>query len=431
MVSGTILTLKDLFRQSTDEFRNILAFKIRVDENYVDYSYGDIRAYATGLMRMLKELGIGKNDKVAILSENRPQWPMAYFAVTAMGAVAVPLDSMGAASDLQGIIKHSESKVLIFSDKFLDFAKGSGLKLISMDRDFEEAKRKASDDLGYDVTENDTASIVYTSGTTGIPKGVMLSHRNLVVNMMTAVSLFDIGPTDRLLSVLPLHHTLETMGMLAPFYCGASVTYSESLKSFKLLQNMADVKPTILIGVPMMFQLFYDGIMREVSEKKPAVRIIFAALLGLSRLARVVFRVNIGKKLFGTVQEKFGGSFRFWVSGGAAISKELLLGLNDLGFLVIQGYGLTESSPVIAANSLWCNRFGSVGKPIPGVSVRIENGEIVASGPNIMQGYFKMKEETDKVLKDGWLYTGDVGHLDKAGFLYITRHKGCVHEQDA
>ena len=297
-------------------------------------------------------MGIGKNDKVAILSENRPQWPMAYFAVTAMGAVAVPLDSLGSASDMQGIIKHSESKVAIFSDKFIDFSKGTGLKLISMDRDFEAAKQKASDDLGFEVGEDDVASIVYTSGTTGIPKGVMLSHRNLISNMMNAVSLFDIGPTDRLLSVLPLHHTLETMGMLAPFYCGASVTYAESLKSFKLLQNMADVKPTILIGVPMMFQLFYDGIMREVEREASCGQDIFKIMLFVSRWLKKIFKVNVSSKLFGTVQNKFGGAFRFWVSGGAAISKELLLNFDDLGFTIIQGYGLTESSPVISANSL-------------------------------------------------------------------------------
>ena len=417
------ITLKDLLKQSTQKFKDNLAFQIKRDEKYVKYTYGDAGRYATGLIAALKGLGIQKGDKVAILGENRPEWAISYLAVTAMGAVAVPLDSLGTEYDLKGIIAHSESKGIIYSDKFHGIIKEMpNLKFkILMDKDFEDLKNSSSEDYGYDVSLNDLAAIVYTSGTTGIPKGVMLSHKNIVSNVMTGCALFDIGPSDMALSVLPLHHMFETVGgFLAWFYSGAKITYAESLKSFKLIQNMVETKTTILIGVPMLYQLFYDGIVREVEEKGTAFKFTFNTLVFVSKAVKVLFKVNIGRKLFGQVHKKLGGAFRFWVSGGAAIDPDILKAFDIMGMTIVQGYGLTESSPVISANDLSHNKYGSVGRPIPGVCVKIVNEEIVASGPNIMQGYFKMPEETEKVLRDGWLYTGDVGYLDKDGYLYIT-----------
>jgi len=424
------MTLKDLLKQSTQKFKDNLAFQIKKDlpagrhgEKYVKYTYGDAGKYATGLIAALKGLGIQKGDKVAILGENRPEWAISYLAVTAMGAVAVPLDSLGTEYDLKGIIAHSESKGIIYSDKFHGIIKEiPNLKFkILMEKDFEGLKNRASEDFGYDVSLNDLAAIVYTSGTTGIPKGVMLTHKNIMSNVMTGCALFDIGPSDMALSVLPIHHMFETVGgFLAWFYSGARITYAESLKSFKLIQNMVETKTTIMIGVPMLYQLFYDGILREVEEKGPAFKFIFNILIFISKAVKAVFNINIGRKLFGQVHRKLGGAFRFWVSGGAAIDPDILKAFDIMGMTIVQGYGLTESSPVISANNLSHNKYGSVGRPIPGVCVKIINEEIVANGPNIMQGYFKMPEETEKVIRDGWLYTGDVGYLDKDGYLYIT-----------
>lgn len=420
-------TLKDLLLNSTTKYSEIVALQIRGDQGYKKYTYKDVRRLAGGLISYLRSLGINKGDRVILLSENRPEWVIAYLSIVGMGSIVVPLDSLGTEYDLKGVIKHSESKAIITSLKFLDMMKDTGLKMLSMENEFEGVASHGGEDFGFDVGPDDIASIVYTSGTTGIPKGVMLSHGNLMSNMARTMELFDIGPTDRLLSVLPIHHTLETAAFLAPFYCGAGIIYAESLKSFKLLANMQDVHPTILVGVPMMFQLFYDGIMREVDEKSIIVRILFKIMFLVSKLFKNLLRINIGKALFGTVHKKFGGSFRFFISGGAAISVELLRNFDYLGFKIIQGYGLTESSPIIAANSFTDNKFGSVGRPIPGVKVKIVNGEIVATGPNIMKGYFKMKEETDKVLRDGWLYTGDVGFIDSLGYLYITgRYKDVI-----
>ncbi len=423
MQNTEYLTLKDLLKQNTRKFSGNLAFQIRRGEEYVKFTYSDAGKLAAGLIAKLKSSGVGKGDKVAILSENRPEWPISYLAVTGMGAVAVPLDSLGTEYDLKGIMAHSEAKGIIVSDKFYDLIKDApNLKfIISMDKDFDGLQDKASEDYGYDVALDDLAAIVYTSGTTGIPKGVMLTHKNITSNVMTGSSLFEFGPEDMFLSVLPIHHMFETVaGFLAPFYCGARITYAESLKSFKLIQNMVETKTTLLIGVPMLYQLFYDGILREVEEKGPAFSFIFKTLRSISRTAKALFRVNIGRALFGQAHKKLGGHFRFWVSGGAAIDPELLKNFDLLGLTIVQGYGLTESSPVISANDLSHNKYGSVGRPLSGVCVKIIDGEIAASGPNIMQGYFKMPEETQKVLRDGWLYTGDVGHIDKDGYLYIT-----------
>ena len=424
MRQSEYLTLKDLLRNNSQKFGDSLAYQIKINDAYVKHTYSEVGQTARGLISKLKGLGIKKGDKVAILSENRPEWPISYLAVTGMGAVAVPLDSLGTEYDIKGIIAHSEAKGVIVSDKFLPLIKdASNLGFtISMDKDFDSLKGSASNDLGYDVHKDDLAAIVYTSGTTGIPKGVMLTHNNIVTNFVTGAALFEIGPTDMALSVLPIHHTFETIaGFLAMFYCGARVTYAESLKSFKLIQNMVETGTTILIGVPMLYQLFYDGIMREVEEKGPAFNFIFNVLFALSRISRTLFKANIGGLLFRQVHQKLGGHFRFWVSGGAAIDPELLDNFDLMGLTIIQGYGLTESSPVISANDLSHNKYGSVGRPIPGVCIKIgENGEILATGPNIMQGYFKMPEESKKVLKDDWLYTGDVGRIDKDGYLYIT-----------
>jgi long-chain acyl-CoA synthetase len=222
---------------------------------------------------------------------------------------------------------------------------------------------------------------------------------------------------------LPLHHTFEnTAGFLGPFYCGCSITYAESLKSHNILQNMQDTGVTIMAGVPLLYQLFYNGIMREVEEKK--LKKVFSILFVIAKFFKYVIGLNIGKKLFATVQKKFGGKIRFFVSGGAPIDPEVINNFDLMGFTILQGYGMTESAPILTCCTLKDNKIGSVGRAIPGVEIRISGtdpvGEILAFGPNIMKGYYKRKELTSRVVVNGWLQTGDVGYLDEEGHLFIT-----------
>ncbi|MFA4843911.1 MAG: AMP-binding protein [Candidatus Margulisiibacteriota bacterium] len=418
-----VLTFKQLLERNATKFATDIAYQVKREGVWRRYTYREVSELARKLQSLLAELGVNKGDRVALLSENRPEWPIAYLAITALGAVVVPLDAMFSREEILPLLEDSAPQAFILSAKFAPYANGTPLegKVILMENyDSFVPSRPAPDN---DVAPGDLAAIVYTSGTTGSPKGVMLSHRNLLSNAIGGASCFDIGPTDNFLSVLPLHHTFETTaGFLAECYMGCRVTYVESLKSYVLLKTMQETGVTVMCGVPLLYQLFYDGIMREVEESGKGK--LFAVLLAVARFFRDLIGVNIGRKLFAMVHKKFGGKIRFFVSGGAAIDPELINNFDLLGFTIIQGYGLTEASPVLTACTLQANRRGSAGRPIPGVKVKIAGeepvGEILGTGPNIMQGYYKRPDLTDRVLIGGWLFTGDLGYLDDDGFLFIT-----------
>lgn len=417
-----IITVRQMVECNAEKFREVVAFQIKREGQYRKFTYREVFEKICGLQNKLAGMGVGKGDRVALLSENRPEWPISYLAIAGMGAVVVPLDAMLKKEEILPLLEDSEPKAFIFSGKFIEYARGTKVegRTLPME-EFDKIPNSAAP-IGK-VNLDDLAAIVYTSGTTGSPKGVMLSHRNIMSNAIAGASCFELGPGDNLLSVLPLHHTFETTaGFLAPFYSGCAITYAESLKSYALIQNMQETGVTLLAGVPLLFQLFFDGIRREVEEKKKEK--LFALLFSVSRFFRDVIGVNIGKLLFSVVHRKFGGRTRFFVSGGAAIDPGLVRNFELMGFMIYQGYGLTESSPVLTACTPKANRIGSVGRPIPGVEIKIAGsepaGEILARGPNIMQGYYKRKDLTDKVIMDGWLWTGDVGQVDEEGYLFIT-----------
>ena len=418
-----IRTIRKMVENSATQFPEAVAYQIKREGEFQRFSYKDVFGKVGGLQKKLMALGVGKGDRVALLSENRPEWPMAYLAIAGMGAVVVPLDAMFKKEEVLPLLEDAEPKVFIISRKFIDYSKGTRLegKEIIME-DFPALPSVAAL-LEATVAPDDLAAIVYTSGTTGSPKGVMLTNNNIISNAMTGVTCFDIGPNDNFLSVLPLHHMFETTGgFLAPYCAGCRVTYAESLKSYHILQLMQETGVTIMCGVPLLYQLFYDGIMREVEEK--GKKKLFDSLLKTSRFFKQYIGVNVGKVLFSMVQKKFGGKIRFFVSGGAAIDPELIRNFELMGFTLIQGYGLTESSPVITICTPKANRLGSAGRAVPDVKVKIMGedpvGEIIATGPNIMKGYYKRQELTDKVIIDGWLWTGDIGYLDEDGYLFIT-----------
>jgi long-chain acyl-CoA synthetase len=286
------------------------------------------------------------------------------------------------------------------------------------------------------ANEQDLCTIIYTSGTTGEPKGVMLTHKNIISNVKAAHAVFDIGETDNFLSFLPMCHIFERMaGYYTALSGGCTIAYAESIE--KIAQNMSEIKPTIMTGVPRLFERMYSRIIKNVESQPEKKQKIFNWAIEVGRqyaAARkkddsvplgLSVKHKLGDKLvYKKLQERTGGRLRFFISGGAALARELGEFFEAAGILVIEGYGLTESSPVICANRVNDYKYGTVGKPLPGVEVKIaKDGEILAYGPNIMKGYYNKKKETEETIKDGWLHTGDVGVFDAEGFLIITDRK--------
>jgi long-chain acyl-CoA synthetase len=290
-------------------------------------------------------------------------------------------------------------------------------------------------DSAAKVKEHDLCTIIYTSGTTGEPKGVMLTHKNIVSNFVSALNAFPISSSDIFLSFLPLCHIFERMaGYYTAFASGGLIAYAQSIET--VAQDMVDIKPTIITTVPRLFERIHSKIMRNVESQPAKKQKIFhwalatgaafqkAKKSGVMPISLSVKNKVADKLVFKKLRARTGGALRFFISGGAALPRELGTFFEAVGILIIEGYGLTESSPVIAANRVDNYKFGTVGKPFPGVEVKIAlDGEILARGPNIMPGYFKNRKETEETVKDGWLQTGDIGVFDAEGFLMITDRK--------
>ncbi len=429
-----IITIKDIVISNAKKFGNFPAFQIKREETYQQFSFNQVERMVTSLFKCFERIGIEKGDRIAVLSENRPEWSISYLAITSYGAIVVPLDALLTADEHLNLLKDSGSKAIFLSQRFIEdiekrLPRVPDLKVIILMDSLEDREGvisfkkavKGERGEGKGISIEDVASIVYTSGTTGVPKGVMLTHKNIMSNVISTCTLFDLSPSDNFLSVLPLHHTFETTaGFLGPFYMGAKITYAESLKSYNLIKNMQETGVTIMCGVPLLYSLFYEGIWREVEEKGKVAHTAFKILFSISKLIKLIFKINLGRILFSMIHKKLGGRIRFWVSGGAAINPDIIKGFEVFGITILQGYGLTESAPILTCCTLANNRIGSVGQPIPGVEIKVSNGEIIAKGPNIMKGYYKRPEATVEVIKNGWLYTGDVGYIDKDGYVFIT-----------
>ena len=416
-------TLKEIVDHSIASFSGFPAFRGRLETGYRVIAFSDLPELLGRIQAQLLSLGLAPGDRVAIMAENRPEWALAYLAVTTIGGVAVPIDAVLKPEEVAALLADCRPKFAFVSQKISTTHQGSfaGLHLVLMERlfDLPAAAAPASSAIAGD----DIASIVYTSGTTGSPKGIVLTHRNFASNADSVASLFKITTTDNMLSVLPLSHTFETTaGFLAPFSRGCCVTYADSLKSNVLLKIMQDTGITIMCGVPLLYQIFYEGIVRQAEES--GKRRLFELLFKLSTFFNDSIGINLGRFLFGMVHRKFGGKIRFFASGGAAISADLVRNFSLMGFTILQGYGLTETAPIATVNTQAANRLGSVGKSIPGVQVKIEGedgaGEILISGPNVMKGYYNRPDLTREVMAGNWLKTGDVGYYDPDGFLFIT-----------
>ena len=397
----------------------------------------------------LAQAGVKAGDRVVLFCENRPQWHIVDFACHLLGAVPVPLYPTLPANQVQYIVADSGAGALLVSGKerartaVQAAATIPGVRVIGIDPDLAEGV-PGLDSLALPpqppaaapLTGTTLASLIYTSGTTGEPKGVMLSHRNFISQIEALQPLYPIYPTDEVISFLPLSHVYARIVDYLFLYCGCQITYVSPPE--KVVEYIAEVKPTIMGSFPGLYEKAYVRIVSRLQHEGGLRARLFAWALRVGRKARgaiwqgrrpgLLTRLQyaVARKLvFAKVLERFGGRLKFTVSGGAPLAREVAEFFDIVGLPILNGYGLTESSPVITVNRLETNRLGSVGPTAPGVEIHIaQDGEILARGPNIMLGYWHKPEATKEAVDaGGWLHTGDIGHLDKDGFLFITDRK--------
>jgi long-chain acyl-CoA synthetase len=417
-----------------------VALQIKEEAGYRRLTYADVARRARALAGALIRAGLTPGDRIALLSENRPEWAVAYFAAVAAGGVVVPLDVQLGDPEIANVLRHAACRMAIASGKqsprlLALAASGAGLdRVVDLDAQGDEGaivSLAAACAAGLSaiplpaVAEDALASIIYTSGTTGTPKGVMLTHGNFLGNAESILAFKLIEPQDSLLSVLPLHHAFPFTAQLIVLYSGSTITFPPSLKGPDLLACMHETGTTVLVAVPQLYYLLHKGIFDQIGKRPLLVRLLLSLLLRLSSALRPR-GINLGRLVFGQVHRRFGGKLRLLASGGARLDPIIARDFLALGFTLSEGYGLTETAPVVSFNPLERLRPGSVGVPLPGVEVRIVQpdaegvGEIAVRGPNVMRGYYRMPDATTEVIRDGWFHTGDLGTLDADGYLTIT-----------
>lgn len=449
--SRPIADLKHMLETSVDLYGDNTAFmqKFAKNEPYKSITYKEAFEAINSLGTALIDKGL-KGKRIAVIGENCYQWATSYLAVICGTGVAVPLDKELGASELRQLAKEAKVSAVMFTEKYADIfkeIKASGETDIQMliklngDKEDEEliewskliAEGRTlleSGDrrfLDAEINPEEMSELLFTSGTTGIAKGVMLSHKNICFDLMIAPTILKVNPWDIFFSVLPIHHTYEgTCGFLMPLYKGAAIAYCEGLKH--IVKNLSEVSPTMFLGVPALFETLYKTIMKNI--RKQGKEGLVKKVLAVNKVTKKI-GIDLNKKLLKDILKVFGGRMRVLISGGAAIDPAILQFFNDLGFIAVQGYGLSECAPMGALNPDQHKymRNASVGHILPGMDVKIEDkdedgiGEICLRGDNVMLGYYNMPEETAKVIKDGWFYTGDQGYIDDEKFIYITGRK--------
>ena len=417
----TFNTLYEIVRNSIENFSSRIAFSMLGGE---DVSYKEVGERIEKVQEMLLDAGVGAGDKVAILSSSMPNWGVSYFAVTTAGMIAVPILPDFTSSELDLIIEHSEAKAILVSDKLyakLSKAVTEKLNIVIRTKGLNAIIKNVSERAEKRIPQpEDTAAIIYTSGTTSKPKGVMLTHRAISMQLTVIPPLFDYNKEDVLLSILPLSHTYEcTLGMIYPFSRGAHVYYMDRPPvASALMPALQEVRPTVIASVPLIMEKVYRSKVRPTFEKSALLRTLY----GWSPARKLLHKVA-GKKL----KALFGGRMRFFAIGGAKFDSEAERFLKEAGFPYGIGYGLTETAPLLAGAVGKMVRIGSTGPALQGVELRLDNvnpatgqGEIVAKTPCCMSGYYKNEEATkDAFTADGWFRTGDLGYIAKDGWVFI------------
>ena len=467
-VDRDVKTIADLPFRMMGRFPKPLTIGRCRGEEIVGLSSKDVFERIRDLSLGLRTLGVSSGDRVAIIAESRPEWLLCDLAILAAGAVTVPIYPTLSASQARYILQDSGARLAIVSTRLqlekaqevrhlfpaleaivaMDAAAVAGVPADASVLPLDEVERRGHARMTGEwgaarefqggaraVAADSLATIIYTSGTTGEPKGVMLTHANLVANMRAAAAALEISQDDVALSFLPLSHAFERMVSYIFLFSGVTIVFAESFDT--IARDMARVRPTVLTGVPRVYEKLQARIL-EAGQKTGGFKAAvfrWAVNAGLDR-ARAVLRgraagpitslkTAIGDRLvFSAIREKLGGRLRFVASGSAPLADSVMEFFHAIGVPIIEGYGLTETAPILTFNPLNALRVGTVGRPIPGVELRIaDDGEILTRGPNVMRGYFNKPEATAEALKDGWFHTGDIGQIDAEGYLTITDRK--------
>ena len=458
LIYSDFQTLPELFSHVFSHYRGQKqAFPLsrKVNGSYEPISYDSLSEDVSSLAAFLKHKGIEAGDRVAILSENRPGWYLADMAILSIGAIDVPLYPSLPSNQIEFILKDSGSKAIVVSNMLqlgkilsiwqnladleflivlnrLDETVEGATELSEAKKTGREILERSPDYVSYTMIKpDDTATIIYTSGTTGLPKGVMLTHRNICENVKSCSSVIQLDDTDRSLSFLPLSHAYErTGGYYLLFACGARIYLAESIETVSL--NIAEVKPTIIFTVPRLFDRIKANILKQVNTQSPTKQKIFnwARSTGINYHKQLhegkpsmtlTLKHGIADKLVYTkIQERFGGNLRYFVSGGAALPRKIGEFFQAFGITILEGYGLTETSPVTNVNRPEKVKFGTVGPVLDNVTLKIaSDGEVLFRGPSIMKGYWNDESATREVIHDGWFHTGDIGELDELSLIHI------------
>ena len=444
--------LKDMLKKSGDKFGNRPAYIYKTDEpgKFKEITHKEFRDDINNFGTALINLGL-KGKRIAVISENRYEWGVAYLAVATGVGIIVPLDKALPDNEIESLMIRSEIEAIVYSSKYdkimneIKDKKNTNVKFfISMDLDKKENDIYSQKELmekGKELIEsgnteflnaeidNETMGIMlFTSGTTAMSKAVMLSHKNICSNLMDITSVIKLTDKDRLLSFLPLHHTFEcTVGFLYPISIGASIAFCEGIRH--IADNVKEFQITAMISVPILYETIYKRIIKGI-EKKGKLDDVKKGIK-ISKFF-LKFGIDIRRKVFKEIHENLGGKARLFVAGGAALDPEAEEGFNNFGIKMLQGYGLTESSPVIAAEDDKYQKLGSIGKAFPSLEVKIDEpdeegiGELLARGPSIMLGYYNNEEATKETLEDGWLHTGDLAKIDDEGYIFISGRKKFV-----
>ena len=429
-------TFREMMEISEERFPDNEAFKAIVPK-VVTFTYKEALKKIREIAYYLIATGAKKGDHIAVIGKNSPEWALAYFAISFAGCIIVPLDYSLHIEDMEKILAFGDvDRIFIDGEKIDEIDKEGKLFKEKISLEPESKGYKYVLDLTGPETElpklhaEDTAAMLFTSGTTGTPKGVMLSFSNFMSSTLSSQRLFDVYPTDVFYAILPIHHAYTmTAVLLETVVSGASCVFGKRLVTPIMLKELREGKITMLLAVPMLFNKLLAGLMAGVHKQGPFKENLIHFLMGFSGFMKKVFHVNLGKKIFGNMLlSKISlDKMRLCICGGGPLPASTFKQFNQLGIDFVQGYGLTETSPIININPIEVYIEESVGIPIPGVEEKIVspdedgNGIIYVRGPQVMKGYYKNDEATEEVLSsDGWLNTGDVGHIDSNGFLYLT-----------